>query len=258
MIKLIYFIFFLITTSNAFAEKTYVIGVQNFSEYYPYSEYKNDYYSGFNRELLDFFATSQGIKFEYRPLPIKRLYSEFLIGSFDFKYPGNASWAPKLKKDEKIYYSHAVVEYRDGLIVKKENKGKPLSQLKSISIIKGFTPLQIYSIKQQQGKLKFVYTTDYQRLLELVQEERVDGAYFNIAIGEHRIAHLDQKNSSLVFDETQPYVMGGRSLSSMKHPQLIVLFNQFLIDYKVQIDALKITHQVTITNNIIQLHSHTH
>ena len=126
MLKLIYCLFLIIASNHAFAKKTYTIGVQNFETYHPYSEFKDNRYRGFNRDLLDLFAKTQGFKFEYKARPIKRLYAEFIIGNFDFKSPDNARWALDIKANNKIYYSQAVVNYTDGLIVKKENIGKNL------------------------------------------------------------------------------------------------------------------------------------
>lgn len=258
MPKTIFFIFITLISISAFAKKTYTIGVQNFETYHPYSEFKNNRYCGFNREVLDLFAKTEGFKFEYKARPIKRLHAEFVVGNFDFKYPDSNKWALDIKVNHKIYYSQTVVNYKDGLIVKKKNIGKPLTRLKNISLINGFTPAQQYAKARQSGSLNFIYTVGYKRLLELVSENRVDGAYFNIAVSKHHISHSQGEKSDLIFDDTLPYIKSGRSLSSIKHPDLILKFDKFLIDYKPQIDGLKIHYNIIETPNIPHRHAYKH
>lgn len=254
VISLLTFLFTLspLITNISYADKTYSIGVQDFADFHPYSAIKDNDYHGFNRELLDMFATSQNFKFEYKIRPIKRLYAEFLNEKFDFKYPDNANWVTGVKK--KVHYSNAVVSYTDGLIVRKENKGRALSELKKISLINGFTLEKQYRLAHQQGTLEFVRTNHYQRLLDLVTEQRVDGAYFDTKISAHHIADSQGKNSALVFDDGLPYIHGSRRLSSIKHPKLIILFNEFLISHKTKIDQLKSKHH--INNGEVEAHSH--
>lgn len=230
------------TTNNG--QQIYTIGVQNFVDFHPYSTFLDDNYSGFNRDLLDMFASSQGFIFDYKARPIKRLFSEFLNDFWDFKYPDNANWVSEAKRHKEIYYSQPVVEYIDGLMVKKENQGKAFSALKKISVINGFAPEKNYLLAKKSGQIEFISGTDYQRLLNLVTEDRVDGAYFDITITEYYIAHAHGKVNNLVFDDSLPFMKGTRRLSSLKHPEIIQLFDQFLIDYKVQIDTLKLQYGI--------------
>jgi len=243
----------LLFSCNTFSQKTYYIGVQNFYEYHPYSEFKNGIYKGFNRDVLDLFARSQGFEFKYEPRPIKRLYAEFLAGDFDFKYPDNTNWALDIKAAEKIYYSQAVVSYSDGLMVKRENIGKSFNELQSISLINGYSPENSYIERNKKGKLEIIRTNSYQRLLQLVAENRVDGAYFNVAVSQHYNSY-NMQGDDLVFDKSHPHINSVRSLSSIKHPKLILLFDQFLIDKKPQIDALKI--QYNIIEGRVKPHNH--
>jgi hypothetical protein len=224
--------------------KTYSIGVQNFEDFQPYSTYQDNHYGGFNRDLLDMFASKHGIKFDYKVRPLKRLYSEFLAERLDFKYPDSDKWSPEQKKNQKIYYSQAVVEYIDGLIVTKQNQGKPFEELEKISIINGFTPESRYQLAKQQRKIEFIGGANYQRLLDLVAEGRVDGAYFDIIIAENHIGRGKGKQRHLVFDSNLPYIKGTRRLSSIKYPEIIALFDKFLINNKSQIDALKSQYNI--------------
>ena len=236
-------------SSISYADKTYTIGVQNFQDYSPYGTIKKNNYQGFNRELLDMFASSQHFKFEYKVRPIKRLNSEFLNGNFDFKYPDNATNDNKTNNGESVYYSDPVVHYKNGLIVRQENQGKPLSELKTISIMNGVELEENYLQASQQGNLEFIRTHNYQRLLVLVIEKRVDGAYFDTIINNQQMLDENIDSRPLVFDDSLPYSMGARSLSSIKHPEIIVLFNQFLVDYRFKIKHLKSKYHIIDNQN---------
>ncbi|WP_028864153.1 substrate-binding periplasmic protein [Psychromonas aquimarina] len=233
------FILFLSTPSPSFSKDVFTIGVQNFFEYHPYSEFKNNQYRGFNRELLDMFAASHNYTFDYKVRPIRRLYAEYIAGKFDFKYPDNELWQAELKNSTDIKYSAPVVEYTDGIMLVPDKKGTALNELKSISVINGFTLPQAYLYKEQQGELLIVRTTDYKRLLQLALEGRVDGAYFNTTISRHYLSHSGYKADALIFENSLPFLRSQRRLSSIKYPAVIRQFNQFLIERKDDIDKLK-------------------
>jgi polar amino acid transport system substrate-binding protein len=97
-----FFIFaFTLTTislNSLNATPTFYVGVQNFKAYYPYSNYTQGQYQGFNRKLLDTFTKYQGYHFIYIGFSIPGLIKNFLAQKIDFKYPDNRYWSPNLKK----------------------------------------------------------------------------------------------------------------------------------------------------------------
>ncbi|MBV8636386.1 MAG: hypothetical protein JO002_17980, partial [Burkholderiaceae bacterium] len=46
-------------------ERTFTVGVEDYPNFLPYSEFKNDTYGGLGRAILDAFAKKHGYKFEY-------------------------------------------------------------------------------------------------------------------------------------------------------------------------------------------------
>lgn len=243
-------------TNMSYAIETYSVGVQDFKDYHPYSAINKNDYRGFNRDLLDMFAASQHFIFDYKIRPIKRLNYEFLSAKFDFKYPDNAEATQAINQNKTVHYSHAVMHFIDGLIVREENRGKALSELKRISVMNGFNVEKNYLLASQQGNLAFIRTNSYQRLLDLVKEKRVDGAYFDISIRNNHITDARGDNQTLVFDDSLPYITGSRSLSSIKYPEIITLFNQFLIDYKVAIEKLKAKYHINDRQEKSLPHTH--
>ena len=118
----------------------YSVGVEG-HQYLPISNGEGGSYTGYARELLDAFAAKAGHKFTYKPMPIARLYDEFLVQkSLDLKFPDNAYWAGDAKKGLKIAYSGGLVSVSEGLMVLPADKGKPISRVAKIAIIRGFTP----------------------------------------------------------------------------------------------------------------------
>jgi len=223
----------------------FTVGVQNFREYSPYSEYKNKEYKGFNRELLDMFASSQGYNFKYKARPLRRLYAEYLAGAFDFKYPDNPLWQKNLKQQADIKYSNAVVRYTDGLMLLPANKDLTFNKLKSISMLKGFTPPKEYLQREQQGTLQIVRTSTYQHLLQLVLKKRVDAGYFNVDICREYLISKGRDADALFFAGHLPFVQSFRTLSSIQQSEIIKAFNRFLVENKSAVAQLKDKYGLT-------------
>ncbi len=222
-------------------KKNFIIGVQNFAEYLPYSQYKGKQYTGFNREVFDLFAETKGYTFEYQAFPIKRLYKQFLDGNVDLKYPDNSYWSAKLKEGKDIKYSDPLVEYIDGVMVVPEKKGDV--QLKVLGVIRGFTPFPYLELIKEKS-ITIEENTGYKGLLKQTLNNRVDGAYSNIAVSQYYLEKEFKNSQALVFDSSLPHVRSQRFLSSFKHPELIEEFNQFLKDHSDAIARLKQQHRV--------------
>ncbi|OOF11272.1 hypothetical protein BZG83_12695 [Salinivibrio sp. PR919] len=231
----------ILATLPVHANPTYVIGVQNFSQYYPYSSYANRNYSGFNRELLDMFAKTQNYRFIYKPLPLKRLYHRFVDGAVDFKYPDSPKWSPEIKRKSKIFYSEPVVNYIDGVMVIDDNYGQSLNQLKYLGVVAGFTPYP-YQSRISAGQIQVDECYKYDSLLMKVVSGRVDGGYANVAVAQFYLEQMGFQKGSVRFDDTLPHSKGTRHLSTIKYPEVIAEFNRFLVDHKEDVDALKASY----------------
>lgn len=232
-------------SAPAFAQNksTFIVVVQNYKEFPPYSEYKQNKYGGFNREILDLFAKSRGYRFQYKAFPVKRLFHEFVNGVGDLKYPDNPNWARHIKKDAKIKYSDPVVEYVDGVMVHPENKGRKVSELKKLGLVAGWTPIP-YLEQIKSGQIKLFENNSYSGLLKQVMLGRIDGAYSNVSTSRYYLRNTIKKSDGLVFDPSLPHVRHQRVLSSINQPQLIEEFNRFLKTNALEIDRLKAKYQV--------------
>lgn len=225
--------------STLASQTNFTIMVQNYRALPPYSTYDKGEYGGFNRELLDMFAKEKGYTFEYVAYPVKRLFFEFVNGAGDFKYPDNPKWASKIKKNAPIIYSDPVVEYIDGVMVLPQNKGRDVKSLKTLGLVAGWTPFQ-YLPRVKSGDIKIQENNAYGGLLKQTILGRNDGAYSNIASSRYYLNNIVKQPGSLVFDDTLPHVRSGRTLSSIKYPEIIAEFNTFLKERADVISALKI------------------
>ncbi|WP_131828034.1 transporter substrate-binding domain-containing protein [Salinivibrio sp. PR6] len=220
------------------AKTTYVVGVQSFSQYYPYSAYSNRNYSGFNRELLDMFANEYHYRFVYKALPLRRLYRRFVEGAVDLKYPDSPDWSPDIKKKVSVTYSDPVVSYTDGVMVIDQHYGRPLDEFRFLGVVAGFTP-HPYQSRISAGKIRVDESYQYDSLLMKVISGRVDGGYANIDVAQFYLDQMGLKKGSVKFDDTLPHVKGTRHLSTIHYPKLIKEFNQFLADNQAKITELK-------------------
>jgi len=246
-VKLLFFIclFFIPIFSQAehSFKKDYIIGVQNFEQYLPYSQFANGRYRGFNKKLLDLFAKSKGYKFVYQAYPVKRLYKSFLDKKVDFKYPDNPYWNADLKINSNITYSQKVVEYIDGVMVIPKNKNRDISKLKNLAVVAGFTPFPYFTYIKED-KIRVMEFFEYKKMLDMGLRHRVDGVYSNIAVTQYYLREVLNQEDRLIFDENLPYIKSHRYLSTIKYPDIIEEFNIFLKKYKHRIDTLKRNYNI--------------
>lgn len=222
---------------QALAGPTYVLGVEALN-YYPHYSNEGGQYSGFARELFDRFAQSKGYSFEYRALPVARLYESFFAGELDFKYPDNQQWQEDKRKGLSINYSDPVVSYTDGVLVLPANKGKGVEQLKQLGTVRGFTPWDYLGLVEK-GQIKLQEVNSFQQSLLQGINSRVDGVYMNAEVGRYQLNTVLKQPDALVFDEALPSSKGFYSFSTTKHAKVIDEFNQFLKEHGAEVTALK-------------------
>ena len=181
------------------------------------------------KDILDKFGKSEGIKFEYKSLPIKRLYSEFFKGNLDFKIPDNSYWKKDVKDMMKldISYSDPVLTYIDGIMSTK--KINNLGELKTLGIVSGFTPWGYQDLINSK-KVKVRENPSLKGLLQQALLGRVDGVYVNIAVGKEYLKSEFGKKEELKLQKDIPFIKSNYHLATIKHKKLIQKFNKFLKD----------------------------
>lgn len=211
----------------------------------PYSEIQADSYQGVFRDILDLFAKTEGLQFEYVPLPIKRLYSEFYNNTINIKIPANAYWQAdtKAKLKTKIHYSEPLVSFTDGLMVHKSNKHVPIESIKSIGSISGFTTWE-YLGHIEKGLITKQENPSLLGLLKQGLMRRIDGIYTNIAVAEYYLKNTLKKPGELVFAKQLPHTESHFHFATIKNPELIKKFAKFAVTHKADIQKIKAKWQV--------------
>ena len=222
--------------------QTYVVGVENI-EYLPQYTYKDGEYGGFGRALLDAFAKDKGYKLEYRALPVTRLFAEFVNLDVDFKYPDNAKWSADLKSRATVIYSDPVVAYIDGVHVTPDRVGKGADNLKTLGAVRGFTPWD-WLEPVKSGAVKLQENNSFSAMLETTLAGRNDGAYGNIAVTANVLENNLKQAGALAFDPGLPHTRSYYHLSSIKHPQVIADFNDWMKANAAAVAALKEKYMV--------------
>jgi ABC-type amino acid transport substrate-binding protein len=240
------FLFFCIILTGLSAQgREYTVGVGDY-DYYPLFRYENGDFKGYAGELLNAFAKAGGYKFVYKAYPIKRLDNEYLVTkTLDLRFPDNAYWNSEAKKGLTLVYTEPALEFVEGLMVLPANKGRALASVKNIGSIAGFT-VWPYLDQIKSGKLVLTENSDFTALLKMGQAGRVDGVYANIVLARYTLKETMKQPDSLVFDSTLPIDRGTYHVSTVKHPQLIKEFNDWIKKEKTFVDSLKKKYQIVV------------
>lgn len=213
------------------------VGVEEL-DYYPSYAVRDGRYVGAARDILDAFAASTGLRFDYRPLPIKRLYADLFAGAVDLKFPDSADWNPAGKRNQNVVYSRPVLPYIDGVMVRPERVGGGLDAFKTLGTVSGFTPFA-WLDELAKGKIKVSETPHISSLLRQAATERVDGAYVNVAVARHHLRQTPELAEALAFDPGLPHAAGNYLVSSIRRGDVLAKFDAWLTANAATVTAIK-------------------
>lgn len=215
------------------------IGVEK-TNYAPYYHLDSEnHYQGAARDILDLFSKSQKLELTYHPMPVPRLFNEFVQGSIDLKFPDNPLWSASLKSDAKVFYSSPVLAVRETLIIlKPENKyWEKDKDIKLVGNILGFsTPGITKNIENKDFEL--VNTKKVEQLIHMLVSGRVDAVYFNADVAIE-VAKKLYPQKTLIAHPEHPAFDYAYHLSSINHKNLIKKFNTFLKSHAEQVAKIR-------------------
>jgi ABC-type amino acid transport substrate-binding protein len=222
---------------QAMAGEKLVIGVE--SVYYlPLAAYENGVYRGYARDVFDAFAKDRGYDVEYRALPVPRLYASFFEGEVDFKFPDNARWKQDQRAGKKIHYSDPVAAYIDGTSVTPDKKNSAAPPIKRLGTMGGFTP---WAWMERIGgeRIQLSENTQLEALVRQALTGRVDAVYASVAVVNYQLDHVLKQPGALVFNPALPYSRDNYHLSTLKRPEILNEFNDWMRKNRQRIAALK-------------------
>ncbi|CCK77868.1 MAG: transporter substrate-binding domain-containing protein [Oleispira antarctica] len=227
---------FAITMSTPVHALTLGVEVTNYAPYF----YLNDEqkYQGAAREIFDLFSEISQIKIAYVPMPVPRLFNEFVKGSIALKFPDNPLWSASLSSTVKVHYSEPVLNITESLLVLKQDKPEVAKEnIKTVGTILGFSTPGI-AMPVANHEFKTIKTKKVEQLIHMLVSERVQGVYFNKNVAQNLITKMYPKKS-LVRHSQYPPFQYAYHLSSIKHPKLIEKFNAFLISHAKELDIIR-------------------
>lgn len=226
-------------TSSSRAE-SYVIGIEHIN-YYPHYDFSQRQQRGYFVDLIKLFSEKSGHQFKFMPLPVKRLYQS-ATSDIDFIYPDNPLWKQYQEPGIQKAFSEPVIFTLGSTLVKPEQQHISLEQFRSLAVIHGFVPTKWLALKDQY-KYRMVDVPDVASALGLVLKGRLDGAVIEFNVAQHYLRSIAAEDQ-LVIAEQLPFTQLPFLLSSVKHPELLRQFNQFLIEHAEQVTALKRKYQL--------------
>jgi hypothetical protein len=231
----------LLCAGSALADPvTLTVGVERI-DYPPYGSFRHGDYEGYARDLLDSFAIEYGYSMTYVPLPVKRLYQDFLeTRTLDLKFPDSPDWHPSRRNGLDIAYSDPVCTYTDGILVKPEQVGKGMKAIRTLGILAGFKPW-LLDPPIDPKSIKVSENLSVSGLLGKGLMGRVDGVYANVEVARHLLAAMGRPGQ-LVLDPCLPHTTGSYRLSSIRHPQVVREFDEFLKARAGLVDSLRRKH----------------
>ena len=221
--------------------------------YSPLFSVDGKYFYGFTRDVLDLFAKTYNYAFVYVPMNPMTLSSELQYGSgLEAQFPDNPKWkrgekplnmvdigltivglASVIPKSAEIEFSDPILQYKEGMIVTLDNFGKGLEGIRTIATV------SVCQMASYRGS-KIIRTNSTALLIHSLAEGKIDGAYLNPYVAKKMAEELRLDfDNTFIFDEALPFSRGVYTISSVKLPQLIVKFNEFLKRHRDEILALE-------------------
>jgi ABC-type amino acid transport substrate-binding protein len=210
------------------------VGVEDV-DYTPIMGVVDGQFQGYAQELLELFARRSGHHFVYVPLPVRRLTPQLLDGSVDLNFPDNPNWRRELKLGHKLGYSEPFVPFQDVVFVRPAQLGQPL---RSLGVVRGFTPKR-FQLLVDAGQLHVTEAPAPANLVKMTLAGRIDGVALAAPVGAYQLRQVGQADGLDVDEALSGKAETHYRLSTLRHPELIAQFNDFLKAEAEAIQALQ-------------------
>ena len=238
-----FFIFCFLTVlplQNSQAQE-FFIGVEDIS-YYPLYEFKTNR-NTFSKELLNSFAASKGYKFTYLPLPLKRFERWLIEEKIDFKYPDNSRWYSNTLLKEKFTFSKSTIKLVAGTTVLKSSLKNNKSEFKHIGTLLGFYPTTWIN-QIRNGQVKLYEDVSTKILIQQLLAKNIDGIDIEPSVIRYYLEELGESTDVAVIDKKYDYEVYDYHFSTIKHPEIIKEFNEFLSSNKALLAELNRKYKI--------------
>ncbi len=236
-IKKIYLILLFVNINLSYAQE-FIIGVEEVS-YYPLFDFSatNTNKPSFSKELLTTFFDQYNYPYRFIALPIKRFDKWYVEQGIDFKFPDNVRWRSDKENKLNITFSQSVIELMAGSYVLKSNAKYTRDDVKEMATIFGFMPT-LWLDKIENKELKLIEENTPFSIVKHILHGNVDATNIDANVIRHNLKLLDKPNE-IVLNTNIKHEVFSYHLSSIKHPQIIKQFNEFLQKNTLLLHQLK-------------------
>lgn len=231
------------TESCALSQSQYRIGTEALN-FYPHYNFSGEGPLGYGNMVLARFAEFAGIELQFKALPVKRLYHE-IDRLVDAVYPDHPRWVHYQGVSVQRYFSEPVATAVGTSLVQASQQAIPLTHVRSLAIIHGFTPVAWLSI-QPEHRFRILEVADPPTAVRLLLAGRVDVVDLEYNVARYQLQLVEQLPRAVV-PRQLPYTLGHYHLSSANSAELIDCFNLFLQQNQPELAALKATFDLMDT-----------
>ncbi|TNC82881.1 MAG: hypothetical protein C9356_00030 [Oleiphilus sp.] len=225
-------LFFLVNAARAQYSVSFPEG-----DYAPQYSDSTGVMAGFLPDLVRRFSDQSGYDLKLISLPIKRYQLLLKSGQLDFILPSNPAWTDKQVGD--ITFSSVIMISRSGFLRKKGSLERPI---KNLATVRGYTLPQVNpAFKDSNYKESFTINTS--ATLEMLRRDYVDTVYAHLDFVKSWLRRNHLKDY-LVFVPDLGYDDYSYHLATLKHPKIIAVFNQWMLDNAAEIKSLMKLHDV--------------
>ena len=221
----------------------FIIGVEEVN-YYPIYDFSstNTDKPSFTKDLLSAFFSQYQYSYRFVALPIKRFDQWYVERGIDFKFPDNFQWRNDVGNTLNITFSDPVLHLMAGVYVLKSRSVMKRDDVKSLGTILGFYPT-LWLEKVKSGELRLHEESSPLSVIRHVLHGNVDATNLDGNVVHHNLAKLN-RTGELIFNQSIKNIFYTLHLSSIKYPEVITQFNQFLKNNSLLVSEIKRKYQI--------------
>ena len=229
----------LILSFNLAAQpKELLVGVEDI-DYYPLFDFSSNDTNrpSFARDLLSSFFEHHNIAYKFVPLPVKRFDKWYIEQNIDFKFPDNFRWREDHSNKLNITFSEPIIKLTAGTFVLEKNSQLTRNKIKRLGTILGFYPT-LWLPEVKSGKVTLMEEPSPLAVVRHLVYGNSDAINLDPNVIRHNLNKLKLSDKVVLAGNIyhQEYYY---HFSSIKYPEVILLFNQYLQDNKALVDSLK-------------------